>query len=111
MVERHGIAYHEKTLGQLFCDGSARQIIDMLLGEMKRHGAELRLATARASGSTGRTHGFVVALAEGTVACSSLVVACGGKSIPKMGASGFGYEIARPSSACASSRPARHSCR
>ncbi len=94
MVEAHGIAYHEKTLGQLFCDGSARQIIDMLCGEMERNGAELRLSTGVQR--IGKTEaGFVVALSEGAVACSSLVVACGGKSIPKMGASGFGYDIAQ----------------
>ncbi|QKD06419.1 NAD(P)/FAD-dependent oxidoreductase [Mesorhizobium loti] len=93
LVERHRIAYHEKTLGQLFCDGSARQIIDMLVSEMQGRGVELALSTlvrdVRRSGE-----GFVLTLSTGTVTCQSLVVACGGKSIPKMGATGFGYEIA-----------------
>jgi predicted Rossmann fold flavoprotein len=94
LVERYGIAYHEKTLGQLFCDGSAKQIIDMLLTEMKAAGAVLRLETsfqdvAKTDG------GFEVTLSSGKIACASLVVACGGKSIPKMGATGLGYEIAK----------------
>jgi predicted Rossmann fold flavoprotein len=93
LVERHGIAYHEKTLGQLFCDGSARLIIDMLVSEMQDRGVELVLSTeVRDVDKT--AEGFVLALSTGTVACRSLVVACGGKSIPKMGASGFGYELA-----------------
>jgi len=93
LVERHGIAYHEKTLGQLFCNGSARLIIDMLLQEMQDRGVELVLSTeVRDVDKT--AEGFVLALSTGTVACRSLVVACGGKSIPKMGATGFGYELA-----------------
>ncbi len=92
-VERRGIAYHEKTLGQLFCDGSARQIIDMLVDEMTEAGVVLRLGTAvRAVARAG--DGFAVDLDGGVVSCRSLVVACGGKSIPKMGATGFGYDIA-----------------
>lgn len=93
LVERHGIAHHEKTLGQLFCDGSAKQIVAMLLEEMRRAGAQLRLG-ARVGAVRGTADGFSVALAEEVVACRSLVVATGGKSIPKMGASGFGYELA-----------------
>jgi predicted Rossmann fold flavoprotein len=93
LVERHGIAYHEKTLGQLFCDGSARQIIDMLVGEMQGRGVQLALSTSVGNIAQG-ADGFVVTLSTGTVSCGSLVVACGGKSIPKMGATGFGYEIA-----------------
>ena len=94
LVDRHGIAWHEKTLGQLFCDDSARQIVDMLLGEMKRHGVVLRLQTAvddieKAAGGFRRLR-----LGSSSVACASLVIATGGKSIPKMGATGFGYEIA-----------------
>lgn len=93
LVERHGIAYHEKTLGQLFCDGSARQIIEMLVSEMRGRGVELALSTevkdVRAAGK-----GFVLSLSSGSVTCQSLVVACGGKSIPKMGATGFGYALA-----------------
>lgn len=93
LVERHRIAYHEKTLGQLFCDGSARQIIDMLVGEMQGRGVQLALSTSVEDISRS-ADGFVVTLSTGAVACRSLVVACGGKSIPKMGATGFGYEIA-----------------
>jgi predicted Rossmann fold flavoprotein len=94
MVEKHGIAWHEKTLGQLFCDDSAKQIIDMLLGEMKRHGASLRLETAvdRIDRTAG---GFQLAMGGTPIACQALVVATGGKSIPKMGATGFAYEVAR----------------
>ncbi|MBJ6131265.1 NAD(P)/FAD-dependent oxidoreductase [Ochrobactrum sp. Q0168] len=97
LVERHRIAYHEKTLGQLFCDGSATQIIDMLLGEMKRHGARLKLSCGVETVAK-TADGFELRLTEGgvrtTVRCRSVVVACGGKSIPKMGATGFGYDIA-----------------
>ncbi len=94
-VERTGIAYHEKTLGQLFCDGSAREIIAMLLDAMAEAGVTLRLRTAVAQVARTGT-GFELALADGgKVACEALVVASGGKSIPKMGATGWGYDIAR----------------
>lgn len=93
LVERYGIAYHEKTLGQLFCDGSARQIIDMMVEEMQANGVELRLSTTVENVSK-IVDGFELALSDSRVACNSLVVACGGKSIPKMGATGFGYELA-----------------
>lgn len=93
-IERAGIAWHEKTLGQLFCDGSARQVVDWLLAEMGRAGVELWLGCAvgevRQVGG-----GFELATARGPVAAGKLVVATGGKSIPKMGATGFGYQIAR----------------
>jgi predicted Rossmann fold flavoprotein len=93
LVDRHGIAWHEKTLGQLFCDGPSRQIIDLLLAEMRQGGVELRLSTR--VGAVDRTaDGFVVALDSGPVQCRSLVVATGGRSIPKMGATGFGYDLA-----------------
>ncbi|WP_184719652.1 NAD(P)/FAD-dependent oxidoreductase [Caulobacter sp.] len=94
LVERYGIAYHEKTLGQLFCDGSAKQIIDMLLTEMKAAGVKLRLETGVESVAKAED-GFTVTLASGAVRCASLVVASGGKSIPKMGATGLGYDIAQ----------------
>ncbi|RUX73831.1 NAD(P)/FAD-dependent oxidoreductase [Mesorhizobium sp. M7A.F.Ca.US.006.04.2.1] len=93
LVERHRIAYHEKTLGQLFCDGSARQITDMLVSEMQDKGAELVLSTS-VEDLRKTVEGFVLTLSTGTIRCQSLVVACGGKSIPKMGATGFGYELA-----------------
>ena len=93
LVDRHGIAHHEKALGQLFCDGSAKQIVAMLLEEMRRAGAELRLGVT--VGGVGRTgDGFAVEVDGEPVACRSLVVATGGKSIPKMGATGLGYRIA-----------------
>ncbi|WP_035829811.1 NAD(P)/FAD-dependent oxidoreductase [Kaistia adipata] len=94
LVERHGITYHEKTLGQLFCDGSSKQIIEMLVAEMQRAGVELRLGTAVKRVEHRVDGGFRVATASGDVVCKSLVIASGGKSIPKMGATGFGYEIA-----------------
>ncbi len=94
LVERYGIAYHEKTLGQLFCDGSSRQIVDLLLDEMRQAGVTLRLRTSVAEvEKTG--DGFHLALSDGAVQCRSLVVATGGKSIPKMGATGFGYDLAQ----------------
>ncbi|GAA2817817.1 hypothetical protein EDC40_103551 [Aminobacter aminovorans] len=93
LVESYGIAYHEKTLGQLFCDGSARQIIEMMVEEMQQNGAELRLSTTVEDISR-TADGFELFVSGSRVACKSLVVACGGKSIPKMGATGFGYEIA-----------------
>lgn len=94
LVERHGIAYHEKTLGQLFCDGSAKQIIDMLLTEMRVAGVQLRLETSVQDVAKTES-GFDVTLSSGKVCCASLVVASGGKSIPKMGATGLGYDIAK----------------
>ncbi|MDB5368078.1 MAG: aminoacetone oxidase family FAD-binding enzyme [Rhodospirillales bacterium] len=95
LVERYGIAHHEKTLGQLFCDGSARQIIDMLLTEMRAADVELRLATG-VTDLRKVAGGFELSLSRGDdVRCASLVIATGGKSIPKMGATGFGYEVAQ----------------
>ncbi|BCH53350.1 NAD(P)/FAD-dependent oxidoreductase [Agrobacterium vitis] len=93
MVERHRIGWHEKTLGQLFCDDSAKDIIRMLLEEMRAAGARLHLQTdIRAVEKT--LDGFRVETSEGTIACQSLIVATGGKSIPKMGATGFAYRLA-----------------
>ncbi|NRP84537.1 Monomeric sarcosine oxidase [Ensifer adhaerens] len=93
MVERHGIAWHEKTLGQLFCDNSAKDIIRMLTDEMRAAGAQLLLRT-ETGGVEQIDGGYRVSTSEGTFEASSLVVATGGKSIPKMGASGFAYRIA-----------------
>ncbi|MSU91233.1 aminoacetone oxidase family FAD-binding enzyme [Rhodobacteraceae bacterium 2CG4] len=90
LVEAHGIVWHEKTLGQLFCDGSARQIVAMLLEECRRGGVEIRLSTP--VGEIGHADGrFHVAGAE----APQLVIATGGPSIPKMGATGLAYQIAR----------------
>ncbi|MGF7148866.1 hypothetical protein FHS96_002494 [Sphingomonas zeicaulis] len=94
LVEAHGIAWHEKTLGQLFCDGSARQIVDMLLDECAKGAVEIGLARP----ITGIDHGdglFRVSVDGRSFAAPALVVATGGPSIPKMGATGFAYEVAR----------------
>ena len=93
LVERHGIDWHEKTLGQLFCDHSAKDIIRMLMAEMRAAGVQLRLETS--IGEVERTaSGFRVTTSAGAVDAASLVVASGGKSIPKMGATGLAYRIA-----------------
>lgn len=94
MVDRHGIKWHEKTLGQLFCDTSAKEIIAMLLAEMEAGGAELSLKTEVSRIEKARD-GFRVTANGLVLTCAKLVVACGGKSIPKMGATGFGYDIAQ----------------
>ncbi|WP_082352641.1 NAD(P)/FAD-dependent oxidoreductase [Rhizobium sp. AAP43] len=93
MVDRHKIGWHEKTLGQLFCDDSAKDIVRMLLDEMRAVNVELRLS-CEISTVEKTLDGFRLATGQGDVAAKSLVVACGGKSIPKMGATGFAYRIA-----------------
>lgn len=96
LVEKHGITYHEKTLGQLFCDHSAKDIIAMLMDEMARAACELRLGTTLESLER-IDDGFAVSLGgerAAKIRCRQFVVACGGKSIPKMGASSLGYQIA-----------------
>ncbi|MCO6409495.1 BaiN/RdsA family NAD(P)/FAD-dependent oxidoreductase [Hoeflea alexandrii] len=93
-VKTRGIAFHEKTLGQLFCDGSAREIIAMLTSDMREAGARLELATDITK-VTQVDGGFETRTSAGTWQSRSLVVATGGKSIPKMGATGLGYELAR----------------
>jgi predicted Rossmann fold flavoprotein len=93
-VEREGIAYHEKTLGQLFCDNSAKDIIAMLTSAMRAAGVTLRLKTS-VERVEQEDEGFSLETSGGRVTCEALVIASGGKSIPKMGATGFGYEIAR----------------
>ncbi len=94
MVERHRIAYHEKELGQLFCDDSSRQIVRMLLDECAAAGVRIEtgcaLSRLRQAGA-----GFAAETPLGHVHAASLVIATGGLSIPSMGASGFGYEVAR----------------
>jgi predicted Rossmann fold flavoprotein len=94
LVERHAIAWHEKTLGQLFCNDSARQIVEMLRTELRDAGVTLRLGVS-AERIERSADGFALTIDAKRVACRSLVVATGGKSIPKMGASGFGYDLAR----------------
>lgn len=94
MVRDHGITFHEKTLGQLFCDGPATQINTMLLGEMRKAGVTLVLETAVERVSQLDEGGFDIALSTSSITAESLIVATGGKSIPKMGASGLGYQLA-----------------
>jgi predicted Rossmann fold flavoprotein len=95
LVRRHGIAFHEKTLGQLFCDGSSRQIVKLLLDEMAAAGATLRLcATVEALDRAPEGWRLRFAGDAGPVRCRWLVIATGGKSIPKMGATGFAYQVA-----------------
>jgi len=93
LVEKHGIAYHEKTLGQLFCDGSARQIVDLLEQECRAAGA--RIFTQVKITEVRRQEGFVVQAEGEDFRAAALVVATGGLSIPKMGATSFGYDLAR----------------
>jgi hypothetical protein len=92
-IDAAGIAWHEKTLGQLFCDGSATQVVDMLVRDMDRAGVTLWLGCA-VGGLRRETSGFVVDTVRGPQSARSVVVATGGKSIPKMGATGFGYQVA-----------------
>lgn len=92
-VDAAGIAWHEKTLGQLFCDGSAREIIAMLVGDMTAAGVALYLGCQ--IGEITHGDGFTVQTSAGVMHAGKLVVATGGKSIPKMGATGLGYEIAQ----------------
>ncbi|MGI3165964.1 NAD(P)/FAD-dependent oxidoreductase [Pseudooceanicola sp. 200-1SW] len=98
LVSEHGIAWHEKTLGQLFCDDSAKQIVAMLTGLCEAAGVRLALETS-VEGVRHGPEGFSVALREGgrplMARARNLVVATGGKSIPKMGATGLAYDIAR----------------
>jgi predicted Rossmann fold flavoprotein len=93
LVDSHGIAWHEKALGQLFCDGSAKQIIEMLLSLMKNHGVALGLKSP-VSEIEKTDDGFQLVAGGRAVSCAALVVATGGKSIPKMGATGFAYDLA-----------------
>ncbi len=93
LVERHRIPYHEKTLGQLFCDGSAREILAMLLAECAAAGVDLR--TRHSVTEISRADRFRIETDKGSFVAPVLALATGGLSIPKMGATGFAYEIAR----------------
>jgi len=93
LVERHGIAYHEKKLGQLFCDGSAQAIVAMLKSECDRGRVEWRMPCA-VGGIERVDGGFIVATGEGAVRTTSLVIATGGLTVPKIGATPFGYKVA-----------------
>lgn len=93
-LARHNISWHEKTLGQLFCDGRSGMIIDMLLSELHGTGGQLRLATS-VSEVAKTDDGFRVTTSAGVFEAARLVMASGGLSIPKMGATGFAYDVAR----------------
>ena len=93
LVNRHSIAWHEKTLGQLFCDGSARQIVKMLLDECAAVGVDVRVAHKITR--VEKSDRFTVVTDHGDFSAASVVLATGGLSIPKMGATGFAHEVAR----------------
>jgi len=93
LVESYKIAYHEKTLGQLFCDGSSKQIIHMLTDLCQKNGVEIRL-NLKVTDVTRRAE-FELQTQEGSLSCQALIIACGGLSIPKIGASDFGYRVAK----------------
>jgi hypothetical protein len=99
LVDSHGIAWHEKTLGQLFCDGSARQIVDLLLAECaqaKRNGGDVTIACGRPITDVAHDGtGFRVSIDGVAATAPRLVIATGGPSIPRMGATGFAYDLAR----------------
>jgi predicted Rossmann fold flavoprotein len=95
LVERHGIAYHEKELGQLFCDESSKLIVKMLLDECADAGVRIEASCSIDRVVHGDAGAFRVHTTRGEFTAASLVVACGGLSIPSVGASGFGYELAR----------------
>ena len=94
LIETHRIAWHEKTLGQLFCDGSARQIVNMLMEECAK--GAVRISLGRPIRDVAHSDGrYRVSYGDETAEAASLVIATGGPSIPKMGATGFAYELAR----------------
>ena len=93
LVEKYGIAYHEKKLGQLFCDDTAQDIIRMLKSECDRGNVQWRMPCP-VDGVVRTADGFAIATPQGTVRCASLVIATGGLSVPKIGATPFGYRIA-----------------
>jgi predicted Rossmann fold flavoprotein len=94
MVDQHGVPYHEKKLGQLFCDNKSKDILEMLLGQCRRAGVDLRLDTA-VTQIEKTDVGYLLGTDIGAVASTSLVIATGGLSIPTLGATGFGYDVAR----------------
>jgi predicted Rossmann fold flavoprotein len=96
LVERHGIAYHEKTLGQLFCDGSAQQIVDLLIRECADAGVRVLFSKAVSEVRRDDASGaFTIVAGNDVLTAPALMVATGGLSIPKIGATGFGYDLAR----------------
>ena len=99
LVEKHGIPYHERDYGQLFCDDSSKDILNLLLDECTQAGAKVQLKTdiiaIKPLVNDSEAHGFIIETSKGTIQCTSLVIATGGLSIPTMGATGFGYEVAQ----------------
>lgn len=97
LVERHAIPYHEKTLGQLFCNDSAKRIVTLLETECGQAGVDIRCGVQVGGVASGGAspHRFLVETSLGPIHCASVVVATGGLSIPKLGATGFGYDVAR----------------
>ncbi len=93
LISEYGITYHERDHGQLFCDDSAQQIVDMLAAQCKKAGAEIRL-NCRVDGVSRMENGFRILTEEHEIECEKLVVASGGLSIPKIGASNFGLRLA-----------------
>ncbi|QSP93359.1 NAD(P)/FAD-dependent oxidoreductase [Marinobacter salinisoli] len=93
LVDRHGVEYVEKAPGQLFCEDSAKDILNLLITECEWAGAEIRMRTS-VSSVTESDEGYRLATSSGPLTCRSLVIATGGLSIPTMGATGFGYQIA-----------------
>jgi predicted Rossmann fold flavoprotein len=93
LVESYNIAYHEKTLGQLFCDGSSKQIVNMLLSECQKGQVEVRLNCTVTN--IGKSERFNISTSDGTISAESVIIATGGLSIPLIGATDFGYKIAR----------------
>ncbi len=93
LVEKHGIGYHEKSLGQLFCDNSSKDIVTMLADECEEAG--VRVLTQCTDIAVSANDGYKLNCSKGRFSCTSLVIATGGLSIPKMGASDFGYRLAR----------------
>jgi predicted Rossmann fold flavoprotein len=94
LVERHGIAYHEKERGQLFCDLSAKLIVTMLADECRQAGVRIEV-NGRVTAVEHAGDGFAIETGGSSIHAASLVIASGGLSIPKMGATGFGYELAK----------------
>ena len=95
LVAKHGVAYHEKKLGQLFCDNKSSDILGLLLDECDQAGARLQLDTSVSEIAALDGGGYRLETSAGTYTCQSLVIATGGLSIPTLGASGFGYQVAR----------------
>ncbi|MEQ1924241.1 MAG: aminoacetone oxidase family FAD-binding enzyme, partial [Pyrinomonadaceae bacterium] len=93
LVRKHKIAYYEKTLGQLFCRESSRQIVDLLLTECGK--AKVEIMTGCSVTRVSQDGNFALETSQGKFTTANLIVACGGLSFPKIGATGFGYDIAR----------------